>query len=196
MIFILISFIAIILLVILMIILRKMQYDKTHVNLLDLTDQIGGKVIRKSFANQPVYQGVFNDKILQISFSKDKVGSQSVYYINFSMAISVRSTLTITSKKWLADMNEESNLNPENTKIIDGFVLRSQDNSLLDSVSNSAEILVILKQLEPFAYLLISPDGLLFDQQSNDILLDTQVKRMTETISNLSDLVRLSFNSD
>ncbi|MCB0280106.1 MAG: hypothetical protein KDD94_11410 [Calditrichaeota bacterium] len=189
----LVSFIVLIALIILMIVLRKMQYDKTHINLLDLSDQIGGKVIRKSFANQPVFQGNYNGGILQISFSKDKIGSEHVYYINFSMGISVKSTVTITSKRWLQAMDESDNLNTENTVSIDGFVLRSTNKTLLKNLSESNKMQSILQKLEPFAYLLISPDGLLFDKQSTDILADTHVDKMKSTITDLADLVTIGF---
>ena len=193
MIYVAIVLIVIIVTFLLMVLLRKMQYDKTHINLLDLSDQIGGKVIRKSFANQPIYQGVYNNKVMQISFSKDKVGSEPVYYINFSMAISVGITLTITSLKWLKEMNEEDNVNRENTIQIDNFILRSSDSILLNKIANSDQIKSILNELEPFAYLLISSDGLLFDKQSTDILNDTKVDVMSKTIINLAELVKLSF---
>ena len=117
MIYFLLFIITFILFLFVLIYLRKFQYDKTHQTLLDLVEDIGGKVVRKSFAAQPMYVGEYRGSHIQITFSTDKLDAKRVDYITISFVLSPPHLVTISSKKWL---NSYHSGYPSQTPVIFG----------------------------------------------------------------------------
>ena len=171
-------FVAVLICIGLLIFLRKLQYDRTHFNLLELSDKIGGRVVRKSFATQPVFQGEYDKKVVQISFSSDHLDSKRQDYITYSMNYNLESSVTFSDIKWLEKMDEKAE-ESDTVKIMGNrFIARSKDKKLLNKIVKDAEVLENLLQLNGLAYLMYSPDGMLSEQLSAEYIVDTKVDKI------------------
>jgi hypothetical protein len=162
--------------------LRKLQYDRTHINLLNLADEIGGRVLRKSFANQPVYQGEYKNRVVQISFSSDHLDSKRQDYITYSINYQFNSSVTISDTHWLNKMGEKAEETDTAIVFGDRFLIRSKDKKILDLFEKNAEILQDLFELNGLAYLMFSPDGMLSEQLSAEYIVDTKVDKIVNRL--------------
>lgn len=176
----------------LLIFLRKIQYDRTHQNLLDLRDEIGGVVERKSFLNQPKYRGEYNNIPIQIAFSGDKINGERVSYISYSFVKSFRSQTSIASREWFEAMGQE--FKEENDLIlIDHFAIRSNSPKVLKDLKKEDQLKTKLIALEPFAYIMFSQAGLMCEIKSAQLVVDIEkdhVIKILDAIVALIPLVR------
>ena len=103
MIFIVIGLILTILVFVVLIWLRKVQFDAVHKNFLDLVDKYGGRVIRDGFAIRPKFSGLFKDCRLSISISSEKKTEENPrrFYISIYFQSPGKLNFTVMSNDWL-----------------------------------------------------------------------------------------------
>jgi hypothetical protein len=167
-----------------LIFLRKIQYDRTHHNLLDLKSDIGGEVRRTSFLQQPLYRGKHKGFDFQISFSNDKIEKERVSYITYSFVRTSKSQLTIGTKTWFAEMGVEIE-DQKDILVVNDFVFRSNSAMLLKKMQTDQFVLTKLNELGNFAYMMFSNAGIMFEMKSGQIVVDTdkeQILKILETI--------------
>lgn len=169
--------------------LRKLQYDRTQYNLLDLKKEIGGEVRRTSFLQQPVYRGKYKSIDFQISFSGDKVGGERVSYITYSFVQSFKKSLTVGTRSWFAEMDVNVDAEPDMLTIGE-FALRSNSKTLLKTLAADTHFVECLEGIGNFAYMMFSDAGLMFEVKSAQIVADIEHKNVIKTLNLISDISR------
>ena len=64
--------------------------------------------IRKGILSRPVYHGAFKSIELTINFSSERANKKRRHYLDISMAKNSMYNITISTKDWIMDRNEES----------------------------------------------------------------------------------------
>ncbi len=164
--------------------LRKIQYDYLHNNLLDLVDKIGGEVVRNGFARIPYYHGKYKGATLVINFTsaRDDKGNRE-YYITYSYEKDLGLNFNIMSRRWLESHKVEENPDIP-TENLHGFRISSSDKKIINFLKKNKHLLVSLSEIDHFIYLFSSVRGMMFEVQipnfgdgSNpDIILTTLEK--------------------
>ena len=177
----------------LLVFLRKLTWDTIHQNLLDLVDDLGGKVTRRGYASRPIYQGTYKNEQVMINFSRGKSKKGSINYIDVTLGHKAGKTLTISSKIWLASMGEH---NPSDyvsfpLKDNENYVLRPASDNQVRELAGNEEFIDILEKLSPFAYMFISQNGILYEIPSQNIIEDTRHPLLKEKIQLLYNLSRV-----
>ena len=103
MLYVLAFFVLVLVVLLLLIWLRKAQFDAVHRNFLDLEDHYGGRVIRNGFAIRPKYSGVFKENRMSISISSEKKTDDHPrqFYISIYMQAPSQINFTVLSNSWL-----------------------------------------------------------------------------------------------
>ena len=114
---------------------RKMQWDRIHINLLELADEIAGEIYRRNFLARPVFHGKYNGHELTINFSSERVGKTRSHYMDIALNKKIKSSFTISSKKWLSQQQDVP-LNEYNdlvAGIADHYVIRKGNKKFFTS---------------------------------------------------------------
>lgn len=188
MIYVLIFFLLILFFMFLLIFLRKFQYDKTHQALVDIVDEIGGEVIRNSFASQPIYSGSYEDKKVQITFSTDKIKNKRVDYITLSYVYPTLNHVTILSKDWLTQMELSDENSDLITKDFDKFIVRSDNQKAMNAFD--ANLAEDISELFPFAHIVFSPSGIMFERISTMILADIEKDSILKILARIHKIAK------
>ena len=170
--------------------LRKLQFDIVHRNFLEFEDQFGGRVIRGGFAVRPRFSGVYEGRKLTISITFEGGGKHRKYYLAITLQANSPINFTIMSTDWLK-RREDSSQGRQGVKIAQGKYLlevtESQDVNELDL----AELERVVEQLHPFAYILISRTGIILERLSPDIVQDTKFEVLNKMVAALNELRRI-----
>ncbi len=167
--------------------LRKLQFDIVHRNFLEFEDQFGGRVIRGGFAVRPRFSGVYEGRKLTISITFEGGGKQRKYYLAITLQANSPINFTIMSTDWLKRRENNSQARPAK-KIAQGkYLLEVTESQDVNSL-NLAEIEKIVEQLHPFAYILISRTGIILERLSPDIVEDTKFEVLNKMVAALNEL--------
>ena len=135
--------------------LRKLHLDAIHFNFLELADIIGGQVIRKGILSRPVYHGAFRSIELTINFSSERSQKKRRQYLDISMAKNTSYNITISTRDWIADRNEEPSSNFEPLEIpgdVDYVILKPENVTYVKKI-NEKKFIECIKELTPFTYM-------------------------------------------
>ncbi len=174
--------------------LRKVQYDAIHRNFLDLVDQYGGRVLRDGFAIRPKFAGTFNHAKMSISISseKKKDGQSRQFYISVYMQIPGKTNFTILSNNWLNDQNTDNLSNRFLHKIYNKNYLvevsRKENLKKLDF----KKIETLVNKMDPFAYVLVSKKGIILERLSQNLLKDTEYSCLQPLLEGMYELKEIS----
>lgn len=155
--------------------LRKVQFDAIHQNFLDLEDQLGGEVVRGGFAVRPRFKGEYNGKPFAISISSEGSREERRYYISVTMRAKSRYSFTVMDADWLGkranDTGKERDLQP----LLEGkYILELARNTRLGK-KDLALIEKVIQPLAPFAYILVGGSSLMMERISHNIIEDTKI---------------------
>jgi len=173
--------------ILLLVWLRKVQYDAVHHNFLDLQDHYGGRVIRAGFAVRPQYAGHYKKNRITVSVSSEGKRGERRYYIAVTMQSHASVYFTILSRRWLEDRQGRSrkdNVVP----LLDGqYLLEVPRVALLRQINVNA-LNAIVEKLHPFAYVLIAKTGIILERLSTNLIKDTEFQVLRRLIQNMYQL--------
>ena len=170
--------------------LRKLHLDAIHFNFLELADSIGGQVIRKGILSRPVYHGAFKSIELTINFSSERANKKRRHYLDISMAKNSMYNITISTKDWIMDRNEESSsdFTPLGIPGDVNYVILNPHNETYVKKVNENKFFECIKTLSPFTYLFIGRNGILFERECNNIAQCTKSPELNNTIEYIFEL--------
>jgi hypothetical protein len=174
--------------------IRKSLWDVVHRNLLELEDNFEGKIIRKSFLARPAFHGKINGAQVTLSFSSAKSARGRVTYLNISYDLPTKTSLTLSTKKWLEEQNAgklEDYATLEND-YGEKFILRPISDKLVKTLVEDKILLNFINEFRNLAYFFSGKTGILceyivdqaaevtkFDQLNKRLLL---IKTLTKAI--------------
>jgi hypothetical protein len=171
--------------------LRKLHWDAIQLNLFQLQDDIGGKVIRKGFLTRPLYHGTYNNLALTINFSTEKFKKNRRNYIDITIGKNFKNPLTISSLDWLRE-RDESVSEYEPIKIANNkYGLRREKNIRVIKKNHKTDFINYIKQLHPINFIYFSKNGLLFERECLNIANETEYVKLKDTINLLYKLIEV-----
>ena len=173
--------------ILLLVWLRKVQFDAVHRNFLDLEDHYGGRVIRAGFAVRPRYSGQYKKNKITVSVSSESSKEGRRYYIAVTMQSRPPIHFTILSRHWLED--RQSRAQKKNViQLLDGqYLLEVPQVALLKKI-NVGVLNQIVEKMHPFAYVLIAKTGIILERLSTNLIKDTEFPVMQDLIHNIYQL--------
>jgi len=186
-------FIVLMLIWIGLIFLRKSLWDSVHRNLLDLEDNYKGKVIRNGFAARPVFKGQINGVDVTINFSTAKSANGRRTYIDFTLTISSKLTITIAEKNWLKEQNGEHH--EKNTELIVNddltYVIMPPNNRKIENLIGKEEFRRSLRKFDNLAYFFVGKSGTICEFWSDKIDRDTTFDIMKSRLDQIRILLSI-----
>lgn len=193
MLYVLAFFVLVLVVLLLLIWLRKAQFDAVHRNFLDLEDHYGGRVIRNGFAIRPKYSGVFKDNRMSISISSEKKTDDHPrqFYISIYMQAPSQINFTVLSNSWLSKKSDSGGKKRFIKKIVrDHYSIEVTDNVLFARI-NIPRLEKLIESMDPFAYILVSKRGLILERLSDDLIADTEFNKLNQLLSSMEQLTRI-----
>ena len=191
MIYILTALVGFILFLIIINYLRKLHWDVIHNNLLDLVDDIGGKVIRQGMLGRPIYHGRYKKLDITINFSTEKVDKRRKNLIDFSIGIPLKQSFTISAYDWLQE-REEGALEEFTGIDLGGskeYGMRNTSGNDIVKKNMQKKFHDILKRLDPFLFLFVGRNGLLYETDGGNLAVSTKHPALKSDILAISDLI-------
>jgi hypothetical protein len=171
----------------LIMLLRKIQFDNVHNNLLEIQEQYDGEVIRRGFAALPVFHGKFHNGVLVINFSTlrgDKGGREG--YATFSWDIQLPFPITVFSKAWL-EMHPTDD-NPDTRNIfIEKLRISSPNENVLALAEKQPGLFAPLQTLDHFVYFFASNRGVMFEVSIESLDLGSKPDFLNATLAIIGD---------
>ncbi len=190
MIYVIIGLAAIVLFFLLLIWIRKVQYDAVHRNFLDLVDNYGGRVLRGGFAVRPRFSCEYNGSKLSISISAEKKTKNRPrqFYISVFLQAPANANFTVMYSDWLQPRNNDDNKKRFTHPILNKkYVVEVTDKSLFKKLDLN-KIEKAVKKLDPFAYVLVSRRGLILERLSTNLIKDTEIENLENLIEGVYQL--------
>jgi hypothetical protein len=180
---------------IILIYVRKSLWDIVHRNLLALADNFEGKVIRKNFLNRPVFHGKVDETPLTLSFSTAKSDKGRITYLNISLDLPTKTSLTLSAKKWLEEQNagELKDFVELENDYGEKFIIRPASNMTVKNLMNENILREFINEFRDLAYFFSGRTGVLceyiieraaestgFDQISKRLLMIKNLSRAVQ----------------
>ena len=171
--------------------LRKLHWDAVQLNLFQLQNAIGGKVIRKGFLTRPLYHGTYKNMALTINFSTEKFKKNRSNYIDITIDKKFKHPLTISSLDWLRE-RDESVSEYEPIKIANkNYGLRREKNIRVIKKNRKDDFISYIKHLDPINFIYFSKNGLLFERECQSIAHETEYAKLKDTVDQLYNLLEV-----
>ncbi len=187
MIYIFIAALSLLLLLIIINYLRKLHWDIIHRNLLDLVDEIGGKVIRQGMLGRPIYHGQYNNLDITVNFSTERIKSGRKNLIDISIGTPLKQSFTISSFDWLNE-REESAIEEFEEFNMDGTI-RYGIRKSSDTTDINEKLQTFLKELDPFLFLFVGTNGILFEKEGGNLAISTRHPELKNQLMSISALI-------
>ena len=175
---------AILVVWIILLYIRKSLWDVVHRNLLALEDNFEGKIIRKNFLARPVFSGKINGSQITLSFSSAKSANGRITYLNISYDLPTKTSLTLSSKKWLEEQNagELEDYTTIENDYGEKFVIRPISNKMVKQLIGNTVLLEFINEFRDLAYYFSGKTGILcefiVDQAAEATKFDQLHKRL------------------
>ncbi len=191
MIYILIVAVGFILFLVIINYLRKLHWDVIHNNLLDLVDDIGGKVIRQGMLGRPIYHGRYEELDITINFSTEKGEKGRKNLIDISIGIPLKQAFTISAYNWLKEREESATEEFTDIDLGGSKEYGMRNTSGKDIVKNNMQKKFhdILKRLDPFNFLFVGRNGLLYETEGGNLAVSTKHPAIKSDIMAIYDLI-------
>ncbi len=178
--------------------LRKIQFDAVHRNFLDLVDHHGGRVIRDGFAIRPKFSGFVNDRRISVSISSEKKTKQNPrrFYISIYLQTPGKINFTIMSNDWINLRQESKGSKRIIKQIMDKqYSLEVSSRNLLKNL-DVFQIEKVVRRMHPFAYVLVSRKGLILERLSDNLIADTEYKKLNPLLKELQLLASVPMKGE
>lgn len=177
---------------IILIYIRKSLWDVVHRNLLALEDNFEGKIIRKSFLARPVFYGKINGTQVTLSFSSAKSTNGRVTYLNISYDLPTKTSLTLSTKKWLEEQNA-GKLEDYSTLENDygeNFILRPISDKLVKTIAKKKILLDFMNEFRDLAYYFSGKTGVLCEYTIDQAAEATKFEQLNKRLLLIEKLTR------
>ena len=183
-------FIAILLI---LIYLRKLHWDIIHHNLFDLSDEIGGKIVRHGFASRPFYYGIYRGYKLTVNFSSEKTKKGRRNYLDISINKKINKSITIASVEWLKDNNADllKNFTPFQDRAINKYGISRTGRQKSCSGNLEQKIKKYLISISDFNFIFFGASGVLLEIVCDNLAYATKHPRLKVNIDTLLSLVKV-----
>ncbi|MGD9899750.1 MAG: hypothetical protein AB7T22_11560 [Calditrichaceae bacterium] len=177
----------------LMVWLRKTSWDAVHRNLLDLEDNYDGQVIRRGFASRPIFHGKYNNFGLTVNFSTAKSTDGRMTYIDISYERSGSVSLSISDKKWLEsqEAGEMQDFKSITTASGSELIIRPVSGEAVQRLLNKKSFLDLLNNFDNLAYIFIGKSGVITEFMTQEVIKETEFKKMNERIILIDKLIKV-----
>lgn len=175
---------------ILLMYVRKSQWDTIHRNLLDLEDHYEGKVIRRGFAARPFFHGRVDGHPFTLNLSSERINDERINYVDISWDLPVKESLTIADFNWLKKRRDK---NAEELKLIKSeqgkeFALIHSNKGRLEQLLNSKTIQTFVSQFENLSYVFLGKTGLICEFSADNLASATEFKNLSPKLELLKML--------
>ncbi len=147
--------------------------------------------MRRGFLSRPVYHGKYYDADLTINFSSEKNKKGRSNLIDISLTTKLSESITISSYQWLQEIAEESigeyQALPGSSQPLYG--IRLADSSKFKPKLGGTDFLAGIEVLHPFRFIFISPRGVLFEKEAENLPQNTRHPRVREQLDGLFKLI-------
>ena len=169
-----------------------MHWDAIQHNLFDLTEKIGGSVLRKGILARPIYHGKYRNMDLTINFSTDKSEGKRKNYIDISIGKKLSSAFTISALDWIRESSAGSleEFTPIELHTHTVYGIRQHKGKNLLQRQRKNEIIDCLHQLDPFRFLHASTNGVLFEKEGDNLGISTKHPNLEKYIEALYQFIR------
>jgi hypothetical protein len=179
-----------ILLLVAMNFLRKLQWDAIHNNLLDLTDDIGGQVIRQGMLGRPIFHGNYRKLDITVNFSTERSKKGRNNYIDISIGRNFNQTFTISALDWLREregsaLDEFTEISMNSQK---KYGMRSKSGLDVIKKNMQQKFYELLQEMDPFSFIFIGYNGLLFEKRGGNLAMSTKHPVLKKNIDSLIEL--------
>lgn len=171
--------------------LRKTLWDGVHRNLLDFEDNYNGKVIRNGFASRPVFKGHINGTDVTINFSTARSNKGRRTYIDFTLTISSKTTLTIAEKNWLKEQNGDQH-SADTELYFDNdltYIIMPPHNRKIERMIVKDEFKRSLGKFKNLAYFFAGKSGTICEFWTDKVDRDTTFDLMKERLDQIRILL-------
>jgi hypothetical protein len=187
--------ISVILILILLVLvwLRKVQFDAVHRNFLDLVDHYGGRIIRNGFAIRPKYSGSFNKRRISLSISTEAKTSEHPrrYYISIYVQAPGVLNFSILSNEWRNCQEGSENKKRYSRNIANKqYCIEATTNKIFRKLKLEKLEKIVLR-MHPFAYALVSKNGIILERLSENLIVDTEFSRLSVLLDAINDLTKI-----
>lgn len=173
--------------------LRKVQFDAIHQNFLDIEDALGGQVIRNGFAMRPRFAGQFGKSDYSISITTEggKKKEDRKYYICVSFQADSPISFSVMSANWLGDKADGQDDERFIVPIMDKqYMLETANQQRMDQL-NLKKVEKVIRQLEPFAYILVGPKRILLERISENVIQDTKIEHLQPLLEGIDAVTKM-----
>ena len=167
--------------------LRKVQFDAIHHNFLDLEDELGGKVIRHGFASRPRFTGTYKGQDFSINITSEKEGKERRYYIGVTMEVEASTKFTVMAADWLNRKDDSSNQR-KLTPLLDGKYMLEAAKPAKVYGMNLHRIEKGLAATDPFAYVLVTNHSMLLERITTNLIEDTRITPIRSLLDGMNEL--------
>jgi len=175
-----------------MIYIRKSLWDVVHRNLLSLEDNFEGKVIRKNFLNRPVFHGKIKSIPVTVSFSTAKSIDGRVTYLNVSLDLPTKTSLTVSAKKWLEeqDAGELEDFSEIENDYGEKFIIRPGSNQSVKDLIENNILTEFINEFRNLAYYFSGRTGVLCEYMVDQAAESTQFEQLSKRLLLIENLSR------
>lgn len=173
--------------------LRKVQFDAVHRNFLDLVDHYGGKVVRSGFAVRPRFSGEMHGLPVSVSLYSEKQEKDKPrqFYISVYLKAEAKANFTILAQDWIKERSGEKRKQGARKPILNkSFMIETANKKMLKSL-NIADLERVVKNISPLAYVLVSKKGLIAERISTNLIKDTEFEKIQPLLEGLYELSQL-----
>lgn len=170
--------------------IRKTMWDAVHRNLLDLEDQLEGKVMRRGFASRPFFHGKYNGDDFTINFSSEKSAGKRLTYVDISYSIHSTVSFSVSEKDWLISQQAEAPRDFSEWQNAAGktLVLRPVSDKQVQKLLDDQTIKNIFNQQDDLAYIFVSKTGLLYEYITEEVIKSTDPDALINRLQLLDQL--------
>ena len=169
---------------------RKSMWDAVHRNLLDLEDQIEGKVMRRGFASRPFFHGKYNGYDFTINFSSEKTSGKRLTYVDISYSIQSTVSFSVSEKDWLTSQQAEApqDFNEWQNAAGKTLVLRPVSDKQVQKLLSNKTFKNIFNQQDDLAFIFMSKTGLLYEYITEEVIKSTEPDALIDRLQLLDQL--------
>jgi hypothetical protein len=173
--------------------LRKLHWDIIHHNLFDLSDEIGGKIVRHGFASRPFYYGIYQGYKLTVNFSSEKTKRGRKNYLDISINRKIDKSITIASVKWLKENNADllKNFIPFRDQEINKYGISICGKQSLCPEKLEQNMKEYIKNMDNFNFIFLGGSGVLLEIVCDNLAYASKHPRLKLNIDTLLSLVKV-----
>jgi hypothetical protein len=160
--------------------------------MLALEDNFEGKIIRKSFLARPVFSGKINDAQITLSFSSAKSANKRVTYLNIGYDLPTKTSLTLSTKKWLEEQNagELEDFETVENDYGEKFIIRPISNNIVKQLIKNSVLLEFINEFRDLAYYFSGKTGILCEYIVEEAAEATQFEQLKKRLLLIEKLTK------